>query len=325
MKISAKKMFASATLLAMLISTGAVLSADAATTKTTRYLKWEFTNNSVEDSEYTLSLDLYNGAQTRIIYPNDGGDNRYRSGNTGIVQIMSGDETCGTGFIIGDHTIATAAHCVYRTTGQTQYIISDPSIITYTDEGTPETITKNGQEIYNELKVTEIHIPYKYHEELQIPRELTYSAYTDYALLTVEEDLSDYVHFELGIPYGMNSNEFNQIELYTTGIPKFINGNRNFLVYTAKGAEHPYKDSTAKQIYHTCDLTDGQSGSPIYTATEYYYPGEDEPRKVYTAIAVVFGWDRDDFVDGTILYYNIGPCMDSEKLQFYQDNPYAST
>ncbi len=333
MRFSVKKAFSVVTLLAMVVSSSVVLSADATTTKTTRYAKWTFSSNgSYTMSDYTLSLDLYSGTQTREIYPdhfNPEHDDRYRSGNTGIVQIMNGEQECATGFIVGDHTIATAAHCVYKwdDRNKTAYVISDPAIITYNDDGTQEKVVENGQTVSNSFDVTEIHIPYEYYSGLNSGLYGLELAHVDYALLTVEDDLSDYTHFQLGIPYHMNSAQFEEIDIYTTGLPYDLNQEETEnKVYTAIGKEHPGKLSNSQLLYFTCDTMGGQSGSPVYTATEYYYPGMENPISVYTAIAILNKGSADPLIEGQLyLYYNLGACIDSSKLQFYYNNTYAST
>ncbi|MDE6777726.1 MAG: trypsin-like serine protease [Oscillospiraceae bacterium] len=125
--------------------------------------------------------------------------------NTGIVR-LSNSKGVATGFIVGDHVIATAAHCVYN-----KKTSSFPSTMKI------ETYDESGELTSNQLEPVEVHIPESYISAE--PESLTEVQY-DYALITVENDLSEdnkYYHFKLGTAYNAQESYFSNIPIYVTG------------------------------------------------------------------------------------------------------------
>ncbi|MBR2913841.1 MAG: trypsin-like peptidase domain-containing protein [Oscillospiraceae bacterium] len=247
-------------------------------------------------SPYTLttsSLTL-NSPQSRDIL--NGDDNRnvaHGYENTGIVYL----ENIGTGFIIGDHEIATAAHCVFNSNG----IRKNIEILTYDRTGQPDG---------GELHVSEIHLPQDY----SVIKECTPD---DFALIIVEEDLSDRIHFSIGNSYNMTNSEVGTIPLHVTGIPdKKPNGEpdeENDMLYTHFGSI--YGNDNRSLLHYTVDTTGGQSGSPVYTITRERYNSTDY--YTYTALAIHTAGP-----DGA--GYNYGTLMTKYQLNFYRNNPYVN-
>ncbi len=182
----------------LLVSSLAFTSAEA-TTVSRGYLKHVYATGTT--TSYTLTTEIVSSPNARTII--DGDDRTYqtRSENNGIVAFKNG----GTGFIIGDHLIATAAHCVGGASG-----FPECEIYLYGSNGykTGETLTP-----------VEAHIPVDY--------TTNKTTIYDYALIVVEEDLSDRTHFSLGYAYEPMNDEFVDAKLYVTGYTDGINGDGN--------------------------------------------------------------------------------------------------
>ncbi len=294
MKFTLKRTVSMLTMMVILMSSSASIRVDA-TAITVTYSKYDCVNGGAPS---TYSLSISESDLSRIII---GEDDRVNAGFDGVVRLSSG----ASGFIVDDHVIATAAHCVNETHEpdsiknnyqDTHYFRPDMKIHLYNSDGTPKNATP--------LDIVEIHVPQDY------ILNNTYDEYVkhDYALLVVEEDLSDYTHFDLGIPYNVRTASFRNIPLFATGRSQSYNGvaNTQNLLYTSQG----YRDtrSNSEMLYYTCDTVGGNSGCPIYVACEYTV-GSDT-YITYTAVAIHFGGD------------NKGPIMTSSKIQFYLNNPY---
>lgn len=242
-------------------------------------------------------------ARTRI----DGTDERTKAHgyeNTGIVSIIDANDPISTGFIVGEHMIATAAHCVYIKNNVSKEFKKSLTIKTYNRTGIPEN---------HFLTAVEAHIP----EDFLGASEMYY----DYALITVKEDLSDYVHFEIGNAYNMTNSEVGTIPIHVTGVPlkTFIEDpvygewNDDDVLYTHNGSV--YGSDNTKMLRYTVDATGGQSGSPVYTITRERYNNQDY--YTYTALAI---HSRGMDFAGTA---NHGALMTQYQLQFYKNNPNA--
>ncbi len=246
----------------------------------------------------TASLNNAQASQPRGLIGGD--DNRqiaHGYENTGIVSVND-----ASGFIVGNHQIATAAHCVYDNNG----FLSSITVKTYDRTGEPTGV---------ELTVAEVHIPTGY------PGSNYYDATYDYALITVTEDLSDYVHFEIGNCYNMTNSEAGSIPLHVTGIPAEIgNGlntsNSTKTLYTHQGSV--YGNSNTSVLCYAIDTSGGQSGSPVYTITRELYDGEFS--YTYTALAVHAYYEG----NSTNSLYNYGSLMTKHHLLFYKSNNQAN-
>ncbi len=255
--------------------------------------------------EYTLTATTANLNSTQNTRSNigliDGIDDRHIAHgyeNTGIVELFMFAEgnrlLYSTGFIVGDHEIVTAAHCV--TDDNT--ILQDITISTYDRTG-----LKDG----GKLTVAEIHIPAEYTDPC--------SEY-DYALITVVEDLSDRVQFSIGNSYNMTNSEVGTIPIHVTGRPGMTGDNLD--IYNSTGALYThygsvYGPSNRTLLHYTVDVSRGQSGAPTYTITRERYNNTDY--YTYTALAVHTGGNSNR---------NVGTLMTKYHLQFFRNNPYAN-
>ena len=146
-------------------------------------------------------------------------------------------EYSGTGFIIGSHLIATAAHCVYNANPvpaiQDHFINGFNmyrAVFACTNASTPSDFTNN----CTSLTIQSIHIP-----ELRINGTDNQKAQHDYALIVVEDDLSTYGCFEdASILLDDNANLTSlatPLAVHTTGFYDDINSNPhvyNILLHT---------------------------------------------------------------------------------------------
>ncbi len=182
----------------------------------------------------------------------------------------------GTGFIIDDHRIVTAAHCIYHDYDHDKE--ADPNEF-YSDLQI-QMCNSNGELTSTVYNVKEIHIPSKFVTEY----EPDYYPY-DYALLTVNETLSSttYTHYEIGTPVNVTSNAFNSINLFISGFPQDVNPNTR--VYTSKGHGANNSSTITNMLEYVNHTWNGLSGSPVYTAIRYRIDN-DEWIPVYTAVAI---------------------------------------
>ena len=145
----------------------------------------------------------------------------------------------------------------------------------------------------------EVHVPTLYVNG-------SYSDYNpyDYALIKVNEDLSDYAIFNLGI---MNDNFINkQTAVSVTGFPKKVNNQEvHNVMYTGTGF---IRQSDDNELYYDIDTFGGNSGGPIYITSTF------QGKAYYTVIGIHAYGDANS--------YNGGARITTNLLQFYKNNPY---
>lgn len=274
------------------------LSQSSSNSEGRSYLRRRYDNNgnptgmsvyTLTPNKMTLPESSNPVAEPRLVIGDDDRIKSKKEENSGIVFLQfSNDyiEGTATGFVVGDHEIATAAHCVYDKEENTGWY--SMSIKTY---------NSNGNIINNNLHPVEVHFPRSYTSS----EDMMY----DYALITVKEDLSDRVHFSLGTPYYAPT--YSNIPIYVAGSPSDMAG-----LYYAEGniLNKSFIDQT-DVFYYDVDVSEGQSGGPVYTITKI---GDE---CVYTAVAINVGESA---------YYNLnfGSMITDYSLQFYLNNPNAS-
>lgn len=276
---------------------------DASSNSSRTYQRFVYSNGNKYQYTLTPSAANFNAVPSNPI-PREviGTDDRIPSTgteNTGIVIL----ENVGTGFIVGDHVIATAAHCVYnKYENQQSYFKTALTIHPYNSNGTVNTnIT---------FTPVEAHMPIEYGT---CPMSDNYLH--DYALITVSEDLSNYFHFSLGTTYNMSATVFADVPLYVLG-PRMTGSQINDLYYS-QGNIVSYSDTTADRlIYYNCDTKGGDSGAPVYTITKatignqtFYY---------YTVIAIHVR--NDSYGIGATHLWNAGNRITKYHLQFFDES-----
>ncbi len=164
--------------------------------------------------------------------------------NINCVKITS-SSVQGSGFVIDDHVIATAAHCLYNANG----FVSNTNVEIY-DE--------NCKNIIESVNAKYIHIPKNY----AISGDVNY----DYGLIYVEEDLSEYkVNVGVMTDYFMTTGQL----LITSGFTSYNNTTKR---YYSSGAvdtmdflplEKPYRFHS----YGKCKS--GKSGGMVYFESSF--------------------------------------------------------
>lgn len=271
------------------------------------YTIYNYENKST--SSYTLTanvelLSLENEVMATV--EDDRIDDRVRATDTSVVQVTPGG---GTGFIIDDHIIATAAHCVYSEKNNSFY--ENTQIVV---RGAPYS---NISMELDRCNVVEVHVPQMYLD--------SYDRKYDYALIYVEEDLSEYGMFDMGI----SSYEFmdTQTTLTISGFPAKTASNEsagNMALYKDDGIVYnigSYIPAWGDSMI-ICDAfaSSGVSGAPIYMTSSY---GDVDYR---TAVGICIGAILIDYDgDGEQEYISIGVRPTSNQLRFYYNNNYIGS
>ncbi len=218
-------------------------------------------------------------------------DNRIEYNNSGVVRLSTG----GTGFVIGDHTIATAADNVYH------YEEYEPTGEYVT--GTMITLYDNSGNVSMTVAADEAHFPTEY---ISAASSIARRGY-NYAFINVSEDLSEYEHFDLGIV--MEELENNTI------VPVRVAGvdekDGVTCPYTSLGRFGQINDPV---MYCNSYTTAPQVGGPLYLTTAYSNGGA-----AYTTVKTVVGIlidETKDYRDSMSLRIN------SRMFQFYYNNDY---
>lgn len=209
---------------------------------------------------YTLQVNQStNTYNTRGIY--DPSTQTEDWSNKGVAKIFFKNNNneikhMGTGFVVGPHTIATAAHIVYETEDNSAYKI-------------PKILLFNENEVEYSVTPVECHFPNSY-------KAATGQSNTDdYALITVKEDLSNYMTFNLGAATNFAST--SSLPINIVGFPSRYEGlnSQSTILNTAsihnkilsEGVLVPNTSSATfyTNIWYDAYTSGGYSGSPIYT------------------------------------------------------------
>ena len=296
MKRSFKKMLATVLVSAVAIGSFGVMAVSSSTTTESRtYVKQVITSSGLKRSEYTLTQSLLDGVSSRLTF---GTDDRKPSSDSSVVEIYAGGR--GTGFIIDDNIIATAAHCIYDA-GSKNYATSIKINLVDPD-------TKQKKSVY----ATEYHLPKAY------TLLSDYAPTDDYALIVVDEDLSRYGSFSLGVLTD-KATATNKIPVFTTGFPKEVNG------ITVRGNQYTgsgYLTAISSRTFDfNTDMCAGKSGGPMYVKVQYKF-GSGSITTEETVVGICSGYsgkEEDDDEDKRNIAYK----FDSATLQFYKNNPYV--
>lgn len=168
---------------------------------------------------------------------------------SGVVKLMSSDYYIGSGFVVSDHVIATAAHCAYNKK------ISE--ILLFDNSGN---VTMHATPVQS-------HIPVNYVNNS--------STNYDYALITIKEDLSAYACFNLGVPLDSFVNGNSAVTV--TGFPGDYNTHTTHMKYSSNGIICGGNNSL---IYYSADTIGGNSGGPVYLTESAY------GQTYYTVVAI---------------------------------------
>ena len=268
-------------------------------------------------AQYSISQSQVLETMTRGAFdPNINTVNEYNL-KKGVVKIMCSDNYLGTGFIVDDYTIATAAHCLIDSNSTSSKIISDVLLF------------DNNDNITLHASPEQIHLPTEWynfansnHVFSNDPEvELEHWTY-DYALITVEENLSDYMHYKLGTtlnyfyPYSSNVNPNKLLKII--GYPSSSNNHvynqteiesGYALYYTNSSYYNPYN----ALLYYSNSTSSGYSGSPVYYTEQYNNTDYNTVIGIHTA--------------GSCFAPNArsGVRFTDDHLTFYLNNPYLNS
>lgn len=270
----------------------------AAASKTRTYWRHDYSSTNLSSHyEYTLTLDSTNNART-IFKPNDMVRDYY---DTAVVRIDGPD---ATGFIVDDHIIATAAHCVYDLSSKKFYDFT----ISIIDENNNVIKTISPKYAHINKKFSEFS---SYIDDSKRP---DYTSMYDYAMIYVNEDLSEYGQFNLGV--ALDSYVNNQGSVIVSGFPiQYPDGysNADWGIRFKAAGNIMIQHTTSKLLRYNADMTNGDSGGPVYLEEGIVVNGKLKQYKTVIAINVC----QD-------LYCNTGVRMTGEILKFYGDNPYKT-
>lgn len=212
---------------------------------------------------------------------------------SGVVKIIDTDTSIGSGFVVDEHTIATAAHCVYDYDKYENGPSSISEVLLFDTNGNIEqTVTP-----------IEYHVPINF---INVADNGKYSPTFDYALITVKEDLSEYMCFELGVP--LDSFVNGNATVTTTGFPekvnkKIVNTCIKHMKYSGNGKVCGGNTENTL-LYYKADASEGNSGGPVYITESL------NGRTYYTVVAINVAQSNN----------NIGTRMTTDLIHFYKSN-----
>lgn len=283
-------------------------------TNSVQYTHHSYSNPNENDYDYYLSplpMVTVNNVGNDIDAIVDGSDTLWNITNlpesNSIVRIKvwntGRSPFCVTGFVVNNHTIATAAHCVYGDHYETgsEDFYNNIEITFYNSNGTIS------NETLNEIAV---HIPTAY--------KTSDSRENDYALITVEDNISSSSHpyFAIGNYYNLLTLNYSHIPIYVTGCPASPHNSDNSngaLLYTQMGHLSSTNNTDSTYIRYNVDTLGGDSGAPVYTVIK-----DSNNNYFYTALSLHQGGNDNDNP-----LWNEGVRFNKYHKQFYMNNPDA--
>lgn len=209
------------------------------------YLRYDYKNPSNAPYQYTISVPetvFNNDVQPYSII---GSNDMVRDYDTSVVRLSVG----GTGFIIGEHTIVTAGHCVYNSDRFIDFTID---------------IVGNNNNTIKTINPRYVHVPKKYADSTSDKNNY------DYALIYVEEDLSEYGMFKMGICLDQYINDKGKV--IVSGFPQVYpdgyEGSEYGLRFKASGNITSVQTDGLRLSYNA-DTSNGDSGGPVYVNESY--------------------------------------------------------
>lgn len=308
MKRSFKRILSMVLVLGITICSFGMMSVSSSTTVESRtYIKRSYIKNgattSIKQEEYTLTQSLLDGVASRTVAP----DNRKPDTQSSVVKFSMtltkwgmDKRFNGTGFIIGDNMIVTAAHCLYNENG-----FATDITIKLVDPDTGSTSV---------VYPIEVHIPKEYTNSLNHDN--------DYALMVVDKDLSKYGSFSLGV-LADDVTSTDKIPLFTTGYPGEVNNqNTNGVQYTGTGYLYSVSDHILTMNNY---ISTGNSGGPVYVKTNYRFGADTTWSTSTTVVGICVGSNKSIIDYSDIDAYTKACRITPALLQFYYSNPNIDT
>ena len=251
-----------------------VLCADEIEIETTDLISGDISTETIpyydEDSTFPFSPGYLGNVENdyspnRIIIPDDRTivENTTRVPYRFIGKIYYTNNlgnTCegGTGFLVGQNIVLTAAHCAYHKGNTIKSLTFIPGL--------------NGSvKPYGEYTVTKVHVPKLYKNEIEIQTGNEYTPIMqkyDYAVLELDRNAGVTLgYFGLG-GYGSsyNRNNLEGKNVTVAGYPKDKGGK----LYRHKAAVESF-NAEGYLIFYSVDTEDGQSGSPVIFPIQWRY------------------------------------------------------
>lgn len=266
---------------------------------TRSYIK--YTCDTGTTTSYTLSNSTAS-SNADFDYPVATVSDEIDNENTNVVHLSCG----GSGFVIGEHLIATAAHCVYNT-GEHDFL-SNITVNIY-----DENAAVNSSNLIASFEAESYHIPAFFLNPVgDYPNDFNY----DYALIYVGtdsqgKDLLDYVSpWQFAIP----SLEFSEAQTGVLTVSGFTTHNTTARYYSTGTVKDFSNDSYEThnipnlRIASNADAPDGKSGGAMYYTSTYN-------TTTYKSIVGVTASGSDN-------YKSWGTRITPTLLRFYKQNPY---
>jgi len=234
-----------------------------------------------------LSLDI----DDRVI---DGSDSA-----TSIVRVeytlQNGEIKYGTGFIVDDHIVATAAHC-----------LCNPNTGEFHANIKIRPFEADGVTFGMAYPAKEAHVPCNYMTENESTTSNNRNVDHDYGLIYMEQDFSRYGK----MPLGVSTINFNSkgATVGVSGYPSVVDGNSEGGVTRFVGYGNILSSSTNKLLHYDAYTSGGDSGGPIFLE---YTLGDQTYR---SAIGI-----HSNGADANHPY-NYGPRVSKQLLRFYYNN-----
>lgn len=223
---------------------------------------------------------------------------------SGVVKIMDSYGGFSSGFVVSDHVIATAAHCVYDYEFNVAIPLSE--VLLFDNKGN---VTLHATPV-------QYHVPLPFIITSQNSQD--YRIKADYALITVKEDLSSYACFDLGVP--LEPFDSSNSVVTVAGFPriignpneeKIVNTTTKHMMYSGSGKVYNPESDKVKSnslIFYKADSTTGDSGGPVYITESAY--GET----YYTVVGINAASPKKSNE------YNAGVRIDSNLIYFFTGN-----
>ncbi|MEE7583066.1 MAG: trypsin-like serine protease [Oscillospiraceae bacterium] len=229
------------------------------TQETRTYYKYNASTGAYK-GQYTLnpvsSISTTSASTCSII---DEDERWAEDGLQGVVSIKyeSGANN-GTAFVVDSHTLVTAGHCVYNATsgkGANSKATSNLKFKVY-----------NGSNENTSVSIT----PIEYQMcKTYVDGSDTQKKNYDYAIITVKEDLSDYINFNLGVVRNelYTNDSYSKKLLFVTGFgcgTTMVGVNPELIGIKSTGDGFLVSTPSSYRLYYDVDTINGDSGGPIY-------------------------------------------------------------
>lgn len=233
-------------------------TANLPTQEAIKYYKYNATTGAYT-GEYTLSTvnSISTSSSSISTYSIlDGVDDRWaEDGLDGVLCIDNGNG--GTAFVVDSHTLITAAHCLmgqHSSSGSSSQALSNLEF---------KVCDKYGETSAIPITPIEYQIPQKF---VTNTNSSEYSKY-DYAIVTISQDLSDYINFNLGVVrnelYTTNAN--SKKLLFITGFGGYNDkANEELINIKSTGDGFLTSTPTSYRLFYDIDTIGGDSGGPVY-------------------------------------------------------------